>query len=79
MGCRFLNCGENVLGNLPSQHVQGVRKIFLALLNGLEDLRSLLLVLVERHDLVILPVTESPELLQLRFVSFFGKHLIEAP
>lgn len=79
VGCSLLNCGEYVLGNLPSQHVQGVREGFLALLNGFEDLRSLLLVLVERHYLVILPVTESPELLQLRFVSFFRKHLIEAP
>jgi hypothetical protein len=63
VGCRFLNCGEYVFGNLSAQHVQGVREGFLALLNGFEDLRSLLLVLVERHDLVILPIAESPELL----------------
>ena len=63
MGCCLLDSGENVLGNLSSQHVQGVREGFLALLNGLEDVRCLLLVLVERHDLVILPIAESPELL----------------
>ena len=63
VGCCLLNCGEYVLGNLPSQHVQGVREGFLALLNSFEDLRSLLLVLVERHDLVILPIAKCPELL----------------
>ena len=34
VGCRFLNCGEYVFGNLSAQHVQGVREGFLALLNG---------------------------------------------
>jgi hypothetical protein len=63
VGCRLLNCGEYVLGNLSSQHFQGVREGFLALLNSFEDLRSLLLVLVEWYDLVILPIAESPELL----------------
>ena len=63
VGSRFLNCGENVFGNLSAQHVQGVREGFLALLNGFKNLRSLLLVLVKWHDLVILPIAESPELL----------------